>query len=591
MQDVSSWLGRYNQQLNYISTALVGAGVIYLLASNWFIFPKVVQLAIPQCLLFASCLLSIYFTPSTIKGHCIIAFAALMTGLSLTTYGQIYQTGADSFQLFAVWSVLLIPWLYFRLAAVWIIFDVTVLLTFYLADKQWLALNNEIYLFYFSLLLLALIGLAHIFCRSSRLVLMMIISMTSCFLSIFYLTQSYIYYSYNGSEHDPFQFGWIFISFITPLIIATLFYVRRWAAGISIAVLTFAINSSFWFIKEYVPKIDNSAGIIFSIAALIFLWCWALSKVLRYFLPDNLNWSGLPSVFGAWICSILLTIGFYILFDNNITVEFGIVLLIGGFILLFFQTKNLFVRQLSFAITLCGQALLFSHIIFEYQYGDVKNYLLIAQITILACSWLITASQFWRSLQCLIFVGLYLLAFPNTFIYLLFIPFVIWAIFPSLMANENWNRPILCGLLTASVALMAYNFSIGFHFDYDNLNDTSHFTISQIFALISVIAASIFAYRYINLVTYVPFIILSLLLISFNLLPILAILMALVLINQCQDNLMSFLSMLALAICLWIFYYSLGMPLIIKGVTIICSGILVGLISYFGSSRLEGNQS
>ena len=35
-----------------------------------------------------------------------------MIGLSLAVIGQVYQTGADSYLLFLIWTLLILPWLY-----------------------------------------------------------------------------------------------------------------------------------------------------------------------------------------------------------------------------------------------------------------------------------------------------------------------------------------------------------------------------------------------------------------------------------------------------------------------------------------------
>ncbi|SJM65514.1 DUF2157 domain-containing protein [Psychrobacter piechaudii] len=66
----------------------------------------------------------------------LLLIASLITGSLLALVGQVYQTGADSWQLFFGWAVLIIPWVIAaRLPALWLL---------------WLGLINVSFLFYTS---------------------------------------------------------------------------------------------------------------------------------------------------------------------------------------------------------------------------------------------------------------------------------------------------------------------------------------------------------------------------------------------------------------------------------------------------------
>lgn len=66
----------------------------------------------------------------------LLLIASLITGSLLALVGQVYQTGADSWQLFFGWAVLIIPWVIVaRLPALWLL---------------WLGLINVSFLFYTS---------------------------------------------------------------------------------------------------------------------------------------------------------------------------------------------------------------------------------------------------------------------------------------------------------------------------------------------------------------------------------------------------------------------------------------------------------
>ena len=90
--------------------ALMAASMLYLVGANWLLLPDVVKIAIPMVVLVLCAVVSMRTTGvwmSTLHTVC-----AVMAGLLLAVIGQVYQTGADSLWLFVLWSVLIVPWLY-----------------------------------------------------------------------------------------------------------------------------------------------------------------------------------------------------------------------------------------------------------------------------------------------------------------------------------------------------------------------------------------------------------------------------------------------------------------------------------------------
>jgi uncharacterized membrane protein len=56
-------------------------------------------------------------------GKATLLLAALLLGALLALYGQTYQTGADPWQLFATWALLIQPWVIMgRFAALWLLY-------------------------------------------------------------------------------------------------------------------------------------------------------------------------------------------------------------------------------------------------------------------------------------------------------------------------------------------------------------------------------------------------------------------------------------------------------------------------------------
>jgi len=92
--------------LNILGVALIAVSLLYLMAANWWMLPKFVKLFIPQILLLGSALLSVRFTAREKLRQSLDTVSGLMLGLSLAVIGQIYQTGADSYQLFLLGRIL-----------------------------------------------------------------------------------------------------------------------------------------------------------------------------------------------------------------------------------------------------------------------------------------------------------------------------------------------------------------------------------------------------------------------------------------------------------------------------------------------------
>ena len=88
------------QYLQVIGLALIAASFLYLVAANWLMLPKFIQLAIPILLLVLSAAASVYLTKHTWIRQSLDALSGLFLGLSLAVIGQVYQTGADSYLLF-----------------------------------------------------------------------------------------------------------------------------------------------------------------------------------------------------------------------------------------------------------------------------------------------------------------------------------------------------------------------------------------------------------------------------------------------------------------------------------------------------------
>lgn len=97
---------RVAQGVAVLAAALGGFGIILWLAANWDTLGRFGRFALLEGVIFAMSL-GAFFRPAWRAPLGLVAL--LCTGGLFAYFGQTYQTGADSWQLFAVWAALTLP--------------------------------------------------------------------------------------------------------------------------------------------------------------------------------------------------------------------------------------------------------------------------------------------------------------------------------------------------------------------------------------------------------------------------------------------------------------------------------------------------
>jgi len=106
----ADWHRWLDHALLVLGTVLLCAGVIVFFAFNWqdlHKFSKFGVLAGGVTLLAGFAALR---QPGDMAGRAALGGAQALSGVLLAVIGQTYQTGADAWQLFALWTLLAIPW-------------------------------------------------------------------------------------------------------------------------------------------------------------------------------------------------------------------------------------------------------------------------------------------------------------------------------------------------------------------------------------------------------------------------------------------------------------------------------------------------
>jgi uncharacterized membrane protein len=113
------WVSRL---LLALGVSLILSGIVYFFAFNWTKITPEIKFGSIQLSIFG-CLAGAYFSGLTkLSGKIMLLCASVLTGVFLAVFGQIYQTGADSYQLFMMWALLILPWtLLSEFAALWLV--------------------------------------------------------------------------------------------------------------------------------------------------------------------------------------------------------------------------------------------------------------------------------------------------------------------------------------------------------------------------------------------------------------------------------------------------------------------------------------
>ncbi|XDD52880.1 DUF2157 domain-containing protein [Leptospira sp. WS4.C2] len=111
-KSLEDWIHFFESTLLLMGTALFLSGFFFLVASNWNLLDRFVKLGLVGFLILLAYFITIFFRKKSLYFEIGLTLIFFLTGSALLVFGQIYQTGADVYDLFLGWAVftlLLIP--------------------------------------------------------------------------------------------------------------------------------------------------------------------------------------------------------------------------------------------------------------------------------------------------------------------------------------------------------------------------------------------------------------------------------------------------------------------------------------------------
>ncbi|WP_201542449.1 DUF2157 domain-containing protein [Psychrobacter faecalis] len=120
-----TWLDFFDKALLIIGAVALVFSLVFFIAYNWQNLGKIGKFALVEGALAIT--IALYVSLSfrrqfQLIRQLLLLIASIITGSLLALFGQIYQTGADTWQLFFAWAILITPWVVIaRFPALWLL--------------------------------------------------------------------------------------------------------------------------------------------------------------------------------------------------------------------------------------------------------------------------------------------------------------------------------------------------------------------------------------------------------------------------------------------------------------------------------------
>lgn len=141
------WISHLRLWSLVLGFALLISGVVYFFAYNWEALGRFQKFALLESLVSALFLGAFLRGVDSKVGAVLLTSASVAVGVLLAVIGQVYQTGADSYLLFLMWSALLLAWCVAgRSNSLWVLEFSLINTTFFLWCDQAISGDSTIFL-------------------------------------------------------------------------------------------------------------------------------------------------------------------------------------------------------------------------------------------------------------------------------------------------------------------------------------------------------------------------------------------------------------------------------------------------------------
>lgn len=107
----SDWRQFIDKLTLWFGAIFMAAGVVFFFAYNWEEMGRYAKFGLVELGIVAVVALCWKLGLDRLSGQAALFAATILIGALLALVGQTYQTGADPWQLFAVWAIMILPWI------------------------------------------------------------------------------------------------------------------------------------------------------------------------------------------------------------------------------------------------------------------------------------------------------------------------------------------------------------------------------------------------------------------------------------------------------------------------------------------------
>ncbi|WP_136468493.1 DUF2157 domain-containing protein [Flagellimonas onchidii] len=113
------------------------AGIIFFFAYNWDNLHKFVKIGLVEGLVLALMLTVLFSKLDQLIKNILVTASAVLVGVLMAIFGQVYQTGANAYDLFLGWTLLITLWVIVsNFAPLWLLYIVLANISIILYDEQ-----------------------------------------------------------------------------------------------------------------------------------------------------------------------------------------------------------------------------------------------------------------------------------------------------------------------------------------------------------------------------------------------------------------------------------------------------------------------
>ncbi|UNU74067.1 DUF2157 domain-containing protein [Moraxella nasovis] len=559
---------KFIRYLMAIGLSLVAVSLLYLVGANWFMMPNAIKLALPMILMVLFALLSLMVSPkddttkiSTVKllKNTFETISGAMIGLSLAVIGQVYQSGADSFWLFMIWTVLLLPWCYRQNIGIFVLMAVVSQVAF------WLMLTSQNMDFGVLITALALLTLAQFFVASwwYRSLLWLFVLECAVIASI-------------GAVSINFHQSISYINFTGFLALVIMWWYAKRCANAWISSLSLIGFGTALFVGLCVHVFTDK---LFAIGFMAMLWFGAMGYLILCLFP-NANYHAIAFGIGGWFSAWFISL--FMLFDiDNLPLITGLLFIIVGIAILKQYYHHTYLRHLGYALFAMGQVA--SYIGVDKYFG-LNNFWIQLPLQTVLLGVLIYLRVHWLylALQMLAWYGMIsydiMQIFDDTPISqaLLMVVGTLPMVALYQRRIEYLKKPLaitMIGVLAVLAAVSSFD-EIGllnFHANMD-------YVVLPILLIVFYQLYQLDTSKH-HLTTIALFLGLTIMLMVLGYINIGVMLLILAYGIYQKDKAITVLSVFLLMFLLWQLYYSLAIPFLLKFITLLLSGMMMFILA------------